>query len=175
MTDILHEQHQGNNHFNVVRLASECAGWWSDSTELRMKQIPKGVKLVRFTEGQESQQFELSGDEIDALVEARAAFLADIRARELAEQKRIADEVVEAYRLVEMVCKDNNLQWKLTEDAGMYSLLDEQFSHCIMHNTRANYLLGSVKSLLVRKKLIAPEPAKDDAEFDPFLDESDLP
>jgi hypothetical protein len=143
-----------------------------------MKQITGGIQLVRFVEGKKSKRFELDAKEIDALIAARQAFLADITARELATKARIADEIEEAQRLVEMVCKDNDLSWRLCEHPAMgsqYILRNESTGVTLIHSMRENYVLESVKLYLVRQKLIAdaPKPVSDD--FDPFLDEADLP
>lgn len=172
---ILHDIHQGDSHFSTNCLASEGNSWWQSHEELLVKQTPQGIRLLRFSEGKKSRQFELSQEEFAALLVARQSFFDGIEAYKAAEQARIASEIAQARELVAMVCRGHALSWELREQDERFSLVDSARETVLMYPSTPPYVLTNVKAILTQKGLIDPDPGPDAGDgFDPFLDSDDL-
>lgn len=180
MVEIVHEKHSGDTHYAHARLVAESGSdWWQDIEELHIKQTPFSVKLARMNEQNAPVTFDLSSKEIDALIESRTSFLADIQARKEAEEQRIQAEIEQARRLVESV-RNFERPWQLAyrEEFNCWTLesVSENATQTLIHGMLPRNVLSSVQRYLLEKKLIEPDVVNSaDPEFDPFLDGDDLP
>lgn len=91
--NILQEDYTSSYPMNTVRLSGSYGSWYDSVQEVLMKQSEHTVKLYAVEEGKKTKIFTLTSAEIDALIEARAAFKQTILDAKAAEEKRVAAEV----------------------------------------------------------------------------------
>lgn len=175
MDNILHEDYTSSYPMNTVRLSGDYERMYNLS-EVLMKQSEDTVKLYRVEEDRKTKTFTLSGEEIDALIDARAAFKQGILDAKAREQARVAAEVEEARELVAMVARDNDKSWELCEENERFTLRDTRSNTTLIYPMQASSVLRSVKAYFVQKNLIEPDPEKPAGDdFDPFIDSDELP
>ena len=178
MTEVLHEDGlSGSYPMNTVRLSGEYGSWYDSVQEVLMKQSEDTVKLYAVEEGKKTKVFTLTSAEIDALIEARAAFKQSILDAKAAEEKRVAAEVEQVRELVSTVARDHRKSWELQEANERFSLHDVSNSTTLIYPVLASSVLKTVKAYFVQRNLIEPDPEEKPAgdDFDPFLDSADLP